>query len=49
MASKDAKDDAPVDNRDALEVLESEAKEWEKVRSSTTATSTTPAVTNSAP
>ncbi|KAK4039114.1 hypothetical protein C8A01DRAFT_47383 [Parachaetomium inaequale] len=30
MATKDAKDDAPVDNRDALEVLESEAKEWEK-------------------
>jgi len=28
---QDAKDDAPVDNRDALEVLESEAKEWEKV------------------
>ncbi|KAL2200577.1 hypothetical protein P885DRAFT_74410 [Corynascus similis CBS 632.67] len=27
---QDAKDDAPVDNRDALEVLESEAKEWEK-------------------
>jgi hypothetical protein len=31
MATKDAKDDAPVDNRDALEVLELEAKEWEKV------------------
>ncbi|KAH6635277.1 hypothetical protein B0J18DRAFT_418364 [Chaetomium sp. MPI-SDFR-AT-0129] len=30
MATKDTKDDAPVDNRDALEVLESEAKEWEK-------------------
>ncbi|KAH6856540.1 hypothetical protein B0I37DRAFT_78031 [Chaetomium sp. MPI-CAGE-AT-0009] len=30
MATKDATDDAPVDNRDALEVLESEAKEWEK-------------------
>ncbi|AEO55233.1 hypothetical protein MYCTH_2298873 [Thermothelomyces thermophilus ATCC 42464] len=27
---QDAKDDAPVDTRDALEVLESEAKEWEK-------------------
>lgn len=25
-------DEAPVDNRDALEVIESEAKEWEKVR-----------------
>lgn len=33
MATKDAKDDVPVDTRDALEVLESEAKEWEKVRS----------------
>lgn len=32
MATKETKDDAPVDNRDALEVLESEAKEWEKVR-----------------
>jgi DnaJ family protein C protein 8 len=31
MATKDAADDTPVDNRDALEVLESEAKEWEKV------------------
>lgn len=31
MATKDATDDTPVDNRDALEVLESEAKEWEKV------------------
>jgi len=30
MATKDATDDTPVDNRDALEVLESEAKEWEK-------------------
>lgn len=28
---QDVKDDAPVDTRDALEVLESEAKEWEKV------------------
>jgi hypothetical protein len=34
MATKESKDDAPVDNRDALEVLESEAKEWEKVRAS---------------
>jgi hypothetical protein len=25
-------DDQPVDNRDALEVLESEAKEFQKVR-----------------
>jgi len=33
MATKETKDDAPVDARDALEVLESEAKEWEKVRS----------------
>jgi len=24
------KDEAPVDTRDALEVLESEAKEWDK-------------------
>lgn len=24
-------DDAPIDTRDALEVLESEAKEWDKV------------------
>jgi hypothetical protein len=31
MATKDAADETPVDNRDALEVLESEAKEWEKV------------------
>lgn len=35
MATKDATDDAPVDTRDALEVLESEAKEWDKVRSPT--------------
>ncbi len=36
MASKETKeatDEAPVDTRDALEVLESEAKEWDKVRS----------------
>jgi len=36
MASKDTKeaaDEAPIDTRDALEVLESEAKEWDKVRS----------------
>ena len=25
-----AKDETPVDTRDALEVLESEAKEWDK-------------------
>jgi hypothetical protein len=25
-------EETPVDTRDALEVLESEAKEWEKVR-----------------
>lgn len=30
MATKD--EEAPVDTRDALEVLESEAKEWDKVR-----------------
>jgi DnaJ family protein C protein 8 len=29
MATKD--EEAPVDTRDALEVLESEAKEWDKV------------------
>ncbi|KAK4156524.1 hypothetical protein C8A00DRAFT_12535 [Chaetomidium leptoderma] len=28
--AQDAQDDAPVDTRDALEVLESEAKEWDK-------------------
>ena len=39
MATKETKDaadatpdDGPVDTRDALEVLESEAKEWDKVR-----------------
>jgi hypothetical protein len=31
MATPETKDDAPVDTRDALEVLESEAKEWDKV------------------
>jgi hypothetical protein len=32
MATKDEKEETPVDTRDALEVLESEAKEWDKVR-----------------
>jgi hypothetical protein len=32
MATKESKDETPADTRDALEVLESEAKEWEKVR-----------------
>jgi hypothetical protein len=27
-----AKEDPPTDTRDALEVLEAEAKEWDKVR-----------------